>query len=259
MGNIRTLSRLLAVLLAMVLLLSVSAAAQQNGAVWCESDAAEDGICISIWADANAGSGVIQLTYNKAEMKFLRLELEEAYVQAHSINAKIPGQVKVSWIAPANAAADGSHVLMRLYFEGTSAESLAFAGSAFTPDGESLQVTMLDFAPLNGLIESAEGQDLQGYTEESVAQLQTALQEAKALLEAEHVAPAQIAAAIAKLEQALQGLQQPLPTTQPTTQPIGQPEPEPNNGWIGIVVAAVAVCAAVVVVVIVLTKKREKK
>lgn len=258
MGNIRKMSRLLAVLLAMVLLLSVSAAAQQNGAVWCESAAAEDGICISIWADANAGSGVIQLTYHKAEMKFLRLELEEAYVQAHSINAKIPGQVKVSWIAPANAAADGSHVLMRLYFEGTSAESLAFAGSAFTPDGESLQVTMLDFAPLNGLIESAEGQDLQGYTEESVAQLQTALQEAKALLEAEHVAPAQIEAAIAKLEQALQGLQQPLPTTQPTTQPTGQIS-EPNNGWIGIVAAAVAVCAAVVVVVIVLTKKREKK
>lgn len=258
MGNIRKMSRLLAVLLAMVLLLSVSAAAQQNGAVWCESAAAEDGICISIWADANAGSGVIQLTYNKAEMKYLRLELEEAYVQAHSINAKIPGQVKVSWIAPANAAADGSHVLMRLYFEGTSAESLALAGSAFTPDGESLQVTMLDFAPLNGLIESAEGQDLQGYTEESVAQLQTALQEAKALLEAEHVAPAQIEAAIAKLEQALQGLQQPLPTTQPTTQPTGQIS-EPNNGWIGIVVAAVAVCAAVVVVVIVLTKKREKK
>lgn len=258
MGNIRKLSRLLAVLLAMVLLLSVSAAAQQNGAVWCESEAAEDGICISIWADANAGSGVIQLTYNKAEMKFLRLELEEAYVQAHSINAKIPGQVKVSWIAPANAAADGSHVLMRLYFEGTSAESLAFAGSAFTPEGESLQVTMLDFAPLKGLIESAEGQDLQGYTEESVAQLQTALQEAKALLEAEHVAPAQIEAAIAKLEQALQGLQQPLPTTQPATQPTGQIS-EPNNGWIGIVVAAVAVCAAVVVVVIVLTKKREKK
>lgn len=256
MGHIRKLSRMLAILLAMTILLSVPAAAQQNGALWFESAPSEDGICISIWADTAASSGVVHLTYDKTAMKFLRLELEEACVQAHSINAKIPGQVKISWIAPAEAEAEGSHVLMRLYFEGTSADSMAISGNVFTLAGEEMRVTALDFAPLSALIETAEGRDLQGYTEESIALLQTALQEAKALLEAERVTPSQIDAAVQKLDEALQGLEQPLPTTQPATVPATTPG-DTTGGWIGIAVAAVAVCAAVVVIVIV--KKRGKK
>lgn len=250
MRGIRKLAVLLVLMVTLIVWCSVQVGAAESGTIWYESTVTEEGVTVCVWTDADAASGVIALEYDKKALKFQDVELEQTYMAAHSINAKIPGEVKISWVAPKETGSQGVHKLMQLHFTGTSAETIRMSGSANTATGEKITVAALDLVALNAAIEAAEAKTAQDYTQESFAALETALQEAKALLSQEYRTPAQISAAAQKLEAALKNLEEPIPDVV---------EPPVKNGSMGIVVAIAAVCVAAAVIVVILLKKRGNK
>lgn len=256
MGNIRRLAGLLVLLLALTWLLPMQVSAAENGTIWFESKVTAEGVTVSLWTDADVASGVITINYDKKALTFRQLELEEAYIAAHAINSKRPGVVQISWVAPADAASADAHLLMQLHFEGASVENISISGSAYTTTGESVYVAALDFVALNALIEEAEGKLQEDYTQESFAAMRNALDEAKALLEQQHVTPAQISAAAEKLQAAMDALQQPQPETQPGVTPGGD---EDQNHLVAVVAIVSAVMIAAVALLLVILKKRGNK
>ena len=256
MGNIRRLAGLLVLLLALTWLLPMQVSAAENGTIWFESKVTAEGVTVSLWTDTDVASGVITINYDKKALTFRQLELEEAYIAAHAINSKRPGVVQISWVAPADAASADAHLLMQLHFEGASAENISISGSGYTTTGESVYVAALDFVALNALIEEAEGKLQEDYTQESFAAMRNALDEAKALLEQQHVTPAQISAAAEKLQAAMDALQQPQPETQPGVTPGGD---EDQNHLVAEVAIVSTVVIAAVALLLVILKKRGNK
>ena len=256
MGNIRRLAGLLVLLLALTWLLPMQVSAAENGTIWFESEVTAEGVTVSLWTDTDVASGVITINYDKKAWTFRQLELEEVYIAAHAINSKRPGVVQISWVAPADAASADAHLLMQLHFEGASVENISISGSAYTTTGESVYVAALDFVALNALIEEAEGKLQEDYTQESFTAMRNALDEAKALLEQQHVTPAQISAAAEKLQAAMDALQQPQPETQPGVTPGGD---EDQNHLVAVVAIVSAVMIAAVALLLVILKKRGNK
>lgn len=248
MGKMKTIALLL-LLTALLLPLALPANAAQTQAVWFDSQAAGDGLTVTVWTDAPVASGVITLNYDKKALTYSELTLEEACVAQHAVNAKIPGTVSISWVAPGNAQEDGVHVLMKLHFQGTDATSVTISGMAATAQGETVRVTGLDRAGLEALIADARSKQTDLYTADSVAALQTALTEAEAVLQ-QQLTPAKLEAAAAKLRSALQGLREPQPTN-----PVTEPEPTKNNGVV-LIVAIGGGCLAVALAVVIVIKKR---
>ncbi len=243
----------LLVLLALLVPLCPQAAAAESGAVWFETAASDSGLTVSVWTDAPVASGVLTFTFDRKVLTFVQEQVDESYVLAHAVNAQTVGTVRISWIAPEGMDAQGAHMLLQLHFTGTDDASLLIQGSAATVTGESVLVAMRDFAGLEALIAEAEGKDTQGYTPESVAALNTALENAKKVLQQEHVSPVALEAAKNSLQQALTGLQEPQPSqTDPGVQV--QPDQNGNGLWIGLAVAGV--CLAAVAAVMIIRKRR---
>lgn len=252
--------RPLVLILLLLLLLSVSASAVEAGTVWTCSSVSENSVTVSVCADTTVASGVITVTYDSKTLKFCDATMSSDYIVAHSINARVPGKILISWIAPGAYDAEDGHVLMQLQFEGASADSVAISGSVQGAEGEAVAVTALDFTALNTALEEVGSKLVQDYTPSSFDAMLDAEKEARDLLKQEIITPSQIAAAAEKLNSALAQLELKAPPTVPTTAAPTEPVPQPgSNGWIGIVVAVVAVCAAVSVAVVVILKKRGNK
>jgi len=257
MGKMKAISWALVLILALTILPAVQATAAEGGWIWFHTSNAENGVTLSIYADTTVASGVFTLTYDKKALTFGELTVDSNFVAAHAINAKVPGKVVISWVAPANQTAAETPILMQLHFEGTDVSSFNLSGSANGLSGELISVGMLDFTALNQALEEAGKKTEQDYTADSFQALLAARDEAEALLKQEIVSPGQVAAATEKLNNAMAKLETPAPPTQPPTEPTGTFWE--NNGWIAIVIAAVAVCAAGAVVTIVVLKKRRNK
>lgn len=261
MGRIRNLSRLLVLLLVLTLLLAPQAsAAEENGNLWMRQISNEDGVTIYICADAAVASGVISVKYHVGSLSFCELTVESDYVLAHAVNAKA-GNVQISWIAPADAAAEEGHILMALTFTGKIYGDITLSGDVFDAAGEPIEITTLKTAELTSAIEAAQALQSADYTADSFAALQTVLSKAAALLEQTTVTPAQLDGALQDVNAAVSALARPQPETTPT-------EPNPTdpvidvaggNGWVGIVIAFGAICAVGAVVAIVIMKKRGNK
>lgn len=251
MGKTKTISWALVLILALTMLPVVQAAAAQSSWLWFHTSAAEDGVTLSIYTDTTVASGVITLTYDKKALTFRELTVDDRFVAAHAINAKVPGKVLISWVAPADQVAEDTPILMQLHFEGTDDSSFSLSGTANGLDSEPVSVGALDFTALNTALTEANNKLVQDYTAGSFEALLAARDEAEALLKQEIVSPAQVAAATEKLNTAMAQLEPTAPITQPPTEPTLDPYV--------IVVAIVAVCAAGAVVAVVILKKRRNK
>ena len=257
MVKIRNVSRCLALLMVLALLLTAQAVAAESGALWLCASVAEEGVTAKICADTAVASGVITVTYDKRALTFREVTMDETAVAMHAVNSKVPGRLVISWVAPAGYSVEEYQILMQIRFEGTDASSISLSGSGNDLNGEAVAVTALDFTGLNTALAEVEGKLVQDYTPGSFDAMLNAEKEARELLEQEIVTPSQLAAATEKVETALAQLEPKAPPTVPATT---APAPQPNgNGWIGIAVAAVAVCAAVAVAVVVIIKKRGSK
>lgn len=250
MGKMRMIFVLSALLMALLLPLAMPAEAAQSDALWFESEVTKEGILVSVYTDAPVVSGKIVFSYDRKIMKFQQLQVQEEFVAQHAINDKSVGSVQIAWVAPKDMSAQGDHVLMQLLFTGEDVSSLTIAGSASTATGESVRVTAPDLAGLEALVKQAQEKKAEEYTADSFAALNAALQEAQDVQKQAHLSPAQVEAAMTKLEKALQALQQPQPETQPN---VTEPE---EQGSVGLVIAIAAAVLAVGVVTVVVIKKR---
>lgn len=267
MGRIQKITRLLLLLLVLTLLLTPQAtAAEENGNLWMRQIPTSDGVTFYICADSAVANGVITVKYHVGSLSFCELTVESDYVLAHAVNAKKPGAVQISWIAPADATAEEGYILMALTFTGNNCENISFSGDAYDAAGEPVAVTMLEEAELTSAMEAAKNLQSADYTAESFAALQTVLSQTDALLEQIAVTPAQLDAALQDVNGAVSALVRLQPEPEPTEPEPTEPEPtEPvidvtgGDDWVGIVIAFGVICVVGAVVAVVIIKKRGNK
>lgn len=289
MGNIRKLSILLALCLVLCALPVASANAAESGSLWLRHLPANDGVTIAVCADTAVASGVITVTYASELLTFQELTVDSTYVLAHAINDQETGTIKISWIGTgANAAGEG-YTLLRLRFEGPADQSSVLTGTAYDAAGNTLAITTLNLTGVTAAVMEAETLQAADYTADSFAAVQTAMNEANALLEQEAVTQTQLDAAAQALLTAVENLAVYVPEPEPTDPPATEPAPtepaptEPtqpgstpaqtdptqpstqaptiapkrDNSWMLYVLAALVAVAAVAAVVI--SKKRGRK
>lgn len=168
----------------MVVMLPMSALAAEDGKVWL-SVSEDDGTTALIVADTLVTDGLVVVTYDSEKLTYVGVETEEAYVAMHAVNAEEPGVVKISWVAPGPYETDGNaFCLIRVLFEGVEEEStLAIAGTAHDAEGNTVTVGEgVDTAELEAAIKAAEAVKKDKYTDETVAAMEEALKDAKAVL-----------------------------------------------------------------------------
>ncbi len=168
----------------MVVMLPMSALAAEDGKVWL-SVSEDEGTTALIVADTLVTDGLIVVTYDSEKLTYVGIETEEAYVAMHAVNAEEPGVVKISWVAPGPYETDGSaFCLIRVLFEGVEEESsLAIAGAAYDAEGNTVTAGAgVDTSELEAAIKAAEAVKKDKYTDETVAALEAALKDAKAVL-----------------------------------------------------------------------------
>ena len=168
MTKIRRSSRWLALLLVLTVLLTVQASAAESGSLWANATVSEDTVTVYVVADTAVSSGVITLSYDRKELKFQEVTVEESAVAAHAVNGKVGGKVQISWVAPAEQAQQDSHVLLQVRFTGTSAESIDLSGTVYDLTGGNVAVVMPDLAALNSVLAEADALQADTYTADSL-------------------------------------------------------------------------------------------
>ena len=290
MGKMRVFSIMLALLLVLTFVPTSQASATDYACgVWLRQVPYGDGVTIAVCADAQVAAGVITITYNKDVLTFQQLKLENEYVLNHAINADEAGVIKISWIGTGAELDTKGHVLMWLEFAGMPDLSAVMTGTIYDAAGNKLAITTLNTTGLEAVMTQAETLKAEDYTADSFAAVQTALQEAKAVLNQAAVTQSQLDDAAKKLTSAMEHLventpeppatepaptdpvptdpapTQPKPTqpgsdTKPTQAPTTQAgivAPKRDNGWM--IYALVAICAVAAVAVVVILKKRGRK
>lgn len=261
MAHFRKIVWVLVLALAMNLTLAAYAADDSAG-IWMNAETDGDEVVVTICANTQVSSGLIRLSFDATKMTYNQLQIDTDLV---AVNAEEAGVVQISWIATQEAAESDSYVLMQVKFTGTLPEDLTLSGAVYTPDGQTIRVTNLDFTALEEAIAQAAGLKKDDYTAESFAALEKALAEAQAALEDVTVTQKDVDAVLQKLQSALAGLEkapEQQPTQDPTQDPTGDQddqEPKKDLTVLWIVLGVVAVAAVAVVVIVIVKKKGAAK
>ncbi len=231
MRNIRRLSMVLALCLVLALLPVTSAHAADNGNLWLRQIPAVDGLSVYICADTVVASGVITITYDADVLSFVELVVSDTFVLAHAVNDKKAGTIKISWVGTGFVSEEEGYSLMVLEFVGAAEQKAVLSGTVYDESGTTLAITELDLAVLQAAVTDAQALKAEDYTADSFAPVQTALQEAKELLEKAVLTQGQLDAAVQKLTSAVENLvvYVPEPTPPEPTDPTQPTEPAPTE------------------------------
>lgn len=272
MKHIKSISWLLALVLALSLCLTLPVSAAEDGAVWLEAEAADDGVRVCIYANTTIADGQITLSYDSAALTYTDVTVDSNYVLSHAVNGAEAGVVKIAWIAADDYGLDGTaHLLMQLHFAGTSVEALAIHGQAYTPEGEMIAIATPVLTDLQMVIESAAAMQADQYTAESFAALENALEAARTVLADVTASQAEVDAAIQSIINAIDALVTPEPTvTVPATTTTAATEPtvpstteqgdaQSQGGSLGLIIVIVAICVAGAVAAVIIIKRRGNK
>lgn len=269
MAKMKTISLLLVLALALMLLPVQQVSAAETPSLWLHVTEQDGKSVVAVCTDATVATGMISIAYDAEVLRYKGLTTDKTYVLYHAVNDASKNEVLISWIAPADHVVEGPHILMTLNFNGVCEQPPVLTGQVFDAAGNEIAISALDTAPLQAALEDGAARKAEDYTAESFAALQTALEEANALLSQNLVTQDQLDEAAQKLQGAITALVAvaPVEPTQPTvpadptnpTEPIPTPTPAPDNGWIVILVAFVAICVIGGVVAVVIMKKRGNK
>ena len=293
--------RVLAILMVLCLMLvfvpvNQASAAEYPCGLWLRQIPSGNGVTVAVCADAQVASGVITITYNKDVLTFQQLKLEDQYVLVHSINAEEAGVIKISWIGTGTEPKTDGYVLLWLEFAGMPDLSAVMTGTAYDATGNKLAITTLNTTGLEAAMTQAENLKAEDYTENTFANVQSALENAKSVLNQVAATQSQLDAAEEALNIAMESLvympadpeptdpaptepaptepaptepapTEPAPTepkpteSRPTepqpSQPAGQ-QPQEENDDILLIPILVGCCVPIVVAVVLLKKRGSK-
>ncbi len=197
--------------LAMVIILCMTmmplANAAESGNLWLSVAPSDSGTAALILTDTTITDGLIKVTYDPAKLTYQDVVVSSAYVSVHSVNAEQAGILLISWVAPnAYTAGDSAITLIRINFTGTDGASLEASGEAHGPEGVVVTLNVRDLSELEAAIKAAEVLSQDSYTQDSWAALESALDEAKAILADATASPDQVDAAAKALKAAMEAL-----------------------------------------------------
>ncbi len=200
---------ILAVIVALCAVMTPVANAAENGNLWLSVAPADNGkdTAALILTDTTVTDGILEVTYDPAKLTYKDVLVSSAYVAVHAVNAEQEGTLRISWVAPNAYEADSSAMtLIRINFEGTDGASLEATGAAHDANGTELILGKLRTDSLAELVKAAEALKEEDYMPETWAELEKALEEAKAVLADAAATQGEVDAAAAALKAAMQAL-----------------------------------------------------
>lgn len=133
--------------------LSGSALAASENALWAQLEKTSDGVFAVLEANAPVSDGTIQLTFDPDKLTYVSCDFVgdqaqyKPYVAMHAVNDTKAGEgvVRISWVASDAGAFQGStealfHVNFKAKTEGVASGDLTVSGTANTRDGKAVTV-----------------------------------------------------------------------------------------------------------------------
>lgn len=231
-------------------MLFTAAFAAEDASVWLNvTETSTQGTAALVVTNTTVTNGVVKLTYDSSVLTYEGIELNEAYVAMHSVNAEEPGVVLISWVAPNAYETDGSAIwLIQVNFSGTEEESgIILTGTATDAAGNKVPLADApDTTELEQAIEKAESLDGSRYTEKSYSAVEEALEDAKAVLADPTATQTEIDAAADALLKAIDAL----------VKSDGQSAGTGDGMMLGLVICAAVVSACGMTTMLMINKKR---
>jgi hypothetical protein len=203
----------------MIVMLPVSAFAEENGKLWLTVSEEEGNTTALIAANTLVTDGLVVVTYDSEALTYVGVQTVEDYVAKYAVNAEEPGVVKISWVAPGPYEVDGSaFAIIAVLFEGVEEEStVTLNGIAHDDAGNTVAVGEgVDTAALEKAIADAKAVNKDKYTDDSVAAMEKALAEAEKILADPLATQDKVDAATKTLCDAINALK-PIETVSPST------------------------------------------
>ena len=200
--NARTLITM--VLICMMLASVVSAAG--TGSVWLNVMQTSTGTDAVIATDTTVTDGLVELAYDSSVLTYDSIQVNEDYVAMYAVNADDAGVVKISWVAPGAYETSEAIWLVKVSFSGTG--DVTLTGEMNDAEGGDVtQSANLDTTELEKAILEAEGLYESNYTPKSYDALESALEDAKAVLADPAATQSEVDAAAEALNAAIDALE----------------------------------------------------
>ena len=173
-------------LAALVFAMPTAAFASEDGSMWLGTTKTSESTTVLIITDTTVTDGLMEVTYDSSVLTYQDVTVSEAYVAMYSVNAEVPGSVKISWVAPEAYKTYGSGIcLIEVNFSGTEEKStVALSGTGHSETGSDVPFNSPDSSELEKVILEAEGLNLNPllFTEESYSNMIDVLAIAKQVL-----------------------------------------------------------------------------
>lgn len=178
MNRVKKTIRAVAMLVMVCMMLSLTAFAAGGNSVWLNVTQDDDQTAAYVVTDAAVTDGLIELTYDGDVLTYQDIETNEAGIAMFAVNTDEAGVVKISWVAPDDAAPAENQWLFKVDFEGTG--DVTMSGSV--NGGNTCDFATLDTSELEKVILEAEGLYEDNYTSRSWTTLVKALEMAREVL-----------------------------------------------------------------------------
>lgn len=195
----------------MLLIMGTSVFAIEEGSAWLQVDTSEENVTlVAIVANTPVTDGLITLTYDAADLRYVGLEANSDCVAYNSVNADEAGLIKLAWVGSGEYEADGA-VLFTLTFNGVSETEIVMSGQMTDTEGNPLIITETlqgaDFSELKKAVFLARGLSAENYTAESFAAMEAVLASAETLLANKFALQEDVDAAALALNEAIDHLE----------------------------------------------------
>lgn len=200
-------------LAAIVFAMPTVAYASEDGSMWLSTKETSENTTVFIATDTTVTDGLLEVTYDSSVLTYQDIEVSDTYVALYSVNAEVPGSVKISWVAPGAYESDGSGIcLFKVNFSGNEEKSsVVLNGNGHFENGNDVPFSDApDTTELEKFILEAES-FVNAYRkgmfyEESYAELTRALSNAKNVFENPISSQKDIDDAAKTLNDAIEGL-----------------------------------------------------
>jgi hypothetical protein len=178
MNRVKKTIRLAAMLVLVCALLCANVFAAGEGSVWFNAVQNDDQTVVYIVTDAAVTDGLVEVRYDAENLTYVSIEVNEANVAMHAVNADEAGIVKIGWVAPGENAPEENQWLFKVNFAGKGDVTVSGAIGG----GETGEFAGLDVSELEKVILEAEGLYEDDYSYRSWKTLEKALDMARDVL-----------------------------------------------------------------------------
>lgn len=114
MKSVKRFARMMALVVAVCMLLTLSVFATETGSYWATESSAEGEAYAAVMGSGVVTDGVVEMTYDADALSPEDLQVNDEYVAMYSANAEEAGVIRIAWVAPGEIEIDGEDWLFQL-------------------------------------------------------------------------------------------------------------------------------------------------